>query len=123
MSSQKERIRLKLGIPPSRAEWTALLVQVRGEDLKDFQATNPFAASPEIWMSYVGACALLSRLQRLVTDGEEQAIVEQAISDCAMLSNGKLRVIRVSNGVALEPADARLDEPAVSMRTLYEDAT
>jgi hypothetical protein len=61
------------------------------------------ANNSEIWMNYVGACALLSRLQRLITDGEEAQTVERAIRDCARLSKGRLKVIRVSDGVTLEP--------------------
>ena len=116
LSSHKRHIQDKFGITTIR-QWDTLCAQVRGQPMEPL-----ITAVPELWMGYVGACSLLSRLQRLITDGEEGALVEQAINDCAAMSAGRLRVIRVSNGVALEPADVPIDKPYKPMRTLYEDA-
>jgi DNA-binding CsgD family transcriptional regulator len=121
MSSQKRRIKDRFDME-SEVQWEQLCAQVRGEPIA---TTYIYTTSPEIWMSYVGACSLLSRLQRLVVDGDEAELIDEAIRDCAALSNGRLRVIRITNGVALEPTDARLDQPAriVDTRGMYEDAT
>lgn len=121
MTSQKRAIKDILHIETD-AEWDQLCAQVRGQ--RNFTVAHDSAATlfPEIWSQYVGVCSLLSRLQRLVTDGDEAELIDQAIHDCAALSDGRLRVIRITNGVALEPVDARLDTAVQMARGKYGTA-
>ena len=59
--------------------------------------------SPDEHMKYIGACSLLGRVARLIDNQDELDCIEQAMHDCAELSEGRLKVVRVTRGWSLEP--------------------
>ena len=59
--------------------------------------------SPDERMKYIGACSLLGQLARFIDDPETLACIEQAMTDCAEICEGRLKVVRVTRGWSLEP--------------------
>ncbi len=58
----------------------------------------------DLEIQYIGACALLGRLSRHITDTEELYLIERAMNDCADSFPGRFEVIGNNvGGWSLEP--------------------